>query len=75
MPSKGPIFEPERAIQVYRDVIHQKEKAKTAEHRAEFDAIAKRLRVIWQYWRGADTLHEMAFCEPTTGDSAQIPTA
>lgn len=60
-PSKH--FDSDRFISVYRDVIRDRDDSKVEELRIEFDQIAERLRAIWKYWKGADTLHQTAFEE------------
>jgi hypothetical protein len=34
----------------------------------EFDRIAGHIRASWKAWQGDDSLHEMAFGEPTDGN-------
>jgi hypothetical protein len=57
-------FDPEKAVADYRRVIARRDEETTAEGKAEFDAIAKRMRAAWKDWQGEDSLHEMAFGEP-----------
>jgi hypothetical protein len=57
-------FDPERAVAEYRRMIAQRDGQKTQQGKAEFEAIASRLRQAWKDWQGEDSLHEMAFGEP-----------
>ena len=57
-------FEPASIVEQYRSVIAQLEAERTDLGKAEFQAIAERLRQIWTEWQGEDSLHEMAFSEP-----------
>jgi hypothetical protein len=57
-------FDPARIVDQYRTVIDQLDAERTDLGKAEFQAIAQRLRSLWAEWRGEDTLHEMAFGEP-----------
>lgn len=54
-------FDDERAITAYRDVILERDRARTAELKDEFDLVARRLRAIWKHWHGTDNLHDRAF--------------
>ena len=58
-------FDAERAVAIYRDVIAKRDAEATDLGKAEFQTIAKRLRASWKTWQGEDSLHEMAFGEPT----------
>jgi hypothetical protein len=57
-------FEPARIVDQYRSVIAQLAAEQTDLGKAEFRAIAERLRNLWTEWQGDDSLHEMAFGEP-----------
>jgi hypothetical protein len=57
-------FEPARIVDQYRSVIAQLEAERTELGKAEFGAVAQRLRQLWTEWQGEDSLHEMAFGEP-----------
>ena len=57
-------FEPAASSSEYRSVIIQLEAEPTELGKAEFRAVAQRLRKLWTEWQGKDSLHEMAFGEP-----------
>lgn len=54
---------PEQFVRAYRGVIAQL-KAQNNLSKAEFQAIAMRLREGWKELHGEDSLHELAFGEP-----------
>jgi hypothetical protein len=56
-------FDTEKIVAQYRATIGQLEVQGTDPGRAEFRAIALRLRREWKAWQGEDSLHEMAFGE------------
>jgi hypothetical protein len=58
-------FEPARIVEEYRSVITQLEAERTELGKAEFRAVAQRLRRLWAEWQSEDSLHEIAFGEPT----------
>jgi hypothetical protein len=57
-------FDPARIVSDYRSVIANLETDRTDLGKAEFQAVAQRLRNLWAEWQGEDSLHEMAFGEP-----------
>jgi len=57
-------FDPTTIVDQYRSVIVQLEAERTDLGKAEFRAVAQRLRQLWTEWQGEDSLHEMAFGEP-----------
>jgi hypothetical protein len=57
-------FEPAKVVEEYRSIMAELEIERTELGRAEFRAIAERLRSLWAEWQGEDSLHEMAFGEP-----------
>lgn len=61
--NSGMGLDPEQVIIAYRDAIRERDTASTPQHRAEFEVVAKRLRRLWEYWHGTDTLHETVFGE------------
>jgi hypothetical protein len=54
----------EEIVANYRDVITKRESATDTWNRAEFESLARRMRLAWSEWQGEDSLHEMAFGEP-----------
>jgi hypothetical protein len=66
MPAATPEdFDPQRAVDQYRRAIESLEAQTDESGRQEFGAIVARLRKQWEDWQGEDSLHEMAFGEPT----------
>jgi hypothetical protein len=57
-------FELARIVEDYRTVMAKLEAERTDLGKAEFRAIAQRLRSLWAEWQGEDSLHEMTFGEP-----------
>ena len=57
-------FDPARIVEEYRSVMTKLDAERTDLGKAEFRAIAQRLRNLWAEWQGEDSLHEMAFGEP-----------
>jgi hypothetical protein len=57
-------FDPQKVVDDYRSVIARLEAEQTELGKAEFRAIAQRLRQMWAEWQGEDCLYEMAFGEP-----------
>jgi hypothetical protein len=45
-------------------VIARRNEETTADGKAEFDAIAKRMRLTWKAWQGEDSLREIVCGEP-----------
>lgn len=58
-------FDAEKVVTTFRRVIAEIEAQTTEPGKAELQAIAKRLRAEWADWHGEDSLHEMAFGEPS----------
>jgi hypothetical protein len=54
---------PSAIIEEYRQAIARMEAAKDDPGRAEWSAVAKRLRNAWRTYQGEDSLHEMTFGE------------
>jgi hypothetical protein len=57
-------FDPQKVVGDYRSVIAQLDAEQTELGKAEFRAVAQRLRKLWAEWQGEDCLYEMAFGEP-----------
>jgi hypothetical protein len=57
-------FDVDGAIDRYRFVIASLDAATNDLARAEWEAVAQRLRSAWKEWQGEDCLHETAFGEP-----------
>jgi hypothetical protein len=57
-------FEPRKIVDEYRLVMAVLGAERTDLGKAEFRAVARRLRGLWAEWQGEDSLHEMAFGEP-----------
>jgi hypothetical protein len=57
-------FEPTKIIDQYRSVLFQLNAECTELGRAEFLAVAMRLRELWSEWQGEDSLHATTFGEP-----------
>ena len=57
-------FDPARMVDEYRSVMINLDAERTDLGKAEFRAVAQRLRNLWAEWQGEDSLHEMAFGEP-----------
>ncbi len=57
--------EPEQIVERYRGLIADLETAKLDAQRGELREAAQRLRGRWKEWQGEDSLHEMAFGEPS----------
>jgi hypothetical protein len=57
-------FEPRKVVEQYRSVMAEPDAERTDLGKAEFGAVAQRLRNLWAEWQGQDSLHEMAFGEP-----------
>jgi hypothetical protein len=68
-------MEPEQIVESYRSLISEIENAKHDSQRAYLREAAKRLRERWKEWQGEDSLHEMAFGEPSPPASAARMTA
>ena len=59
-------FDPVATVASYRRAVEHRDSPETPEpDRDEFALIAKQLRERWAAWQGEDSLHEMAFSEPT----------
>ena len=56
-------FDPEHAVERYREVIELRDAQTDELGRAEYQAIADRLKAAWKDWNGGDDseLHEVAF--------------
>jgi len=57
-------FDPQKFVDDYRAVIALLETEQTELGKAEFRAVAQRMRTMWTEWQGEDCLYEMAFGEP-----------
>jgi hypothetical protein len=57
-------FHPTKLVDQYRSIMAQLDAERTDLGKAEFRAIAQRLRNLWAEWQDDDSLHEMAFGEP-----------
>ena len=57
-------FNPVKVVEDYRLDMTRFDVEQTELGRADFRAIAERLRSLWQDWQAEDSLHEMAFGEP-----------
>jgi len=57
-------FDAAAAVEQYRQIVARRDAAAEPD-RDELELIARRLRARWAEWQGEDSLHEMAFGEPT----------
>ncbi|HET6329123.1 MAG TPA: hypothetical protein VFG04_30850 [Planctomycetaceae bacterium] len=59
-------LDPAATVQHYRGIIILRDAHHTSgSARDELHLVAKRLRAQWSEWQGEDSLHEMAFGEPS----------
>jgi hypothetical protein len=56
---------PAAIVEQYRNVISRLETAADDLARAEWQGVAMRMRSRWRDWQVEDSLHEMAFGEPS----------
>ena len=61
---EGEDFDAAGHVATFRRIIAQRDAETTPEGKAEFEAIAQRLKKQWAAWQGEDSLYEMAFGEP-----------
>jgi hypothetical protein len=59
-------LDPVAIVEEYRRVMGRRDNPETPEsHRDDLYAMARHLRARWSEWAGEDSLHEMAFGEPS----------
>jgi len=58
-------FYAELAVAEYREMIAMRNAETTALGKADCAEIARLMRARWAAWQGEDSLHSMAFGEPT----------
>jgi hypothetical protein len=58
-------FDPTKIVDQYRSVMALLDAERTDLGKAEFRAIAQRLRNLWAEWQGEDSLHGTGFGEPS----------
>ena len=57
-------FQPTKVVDEYRSVMAELSAERTDLGKAEFRAVAQRLRNLWAEWHREDSLHEITFGEP-----------